>query len=115
MFVDKRSQSLGDLVHRLLVGNLFPPIFTPFSNTFQWHPDPVLMVVYLRCGDALETDIVCQHGVVMGDNPGHFAILGLGSDLAANVADGADGVSGGCAHGDFLVGDARAAEGDAVS
>ena len=94
MGVDDALQALGDLRDRLLVGDLLPLIRPALPHPLQRHPQPLGMVVDLRRGRALVTDVFRQHRVVVLFDLRHHTVLGGRAHLATDVADRAHVVPG---------------------
>src|SRR5262249_2810753 len=91
-------QTRADLVHRLRVGDLLPPIRAPLTDPLQRTCQPIAVIVDLRCGGALVTDVPRQQGMLVRLDPGHAGVGHLGAYLAPDVADRADHVLDGCLH-----------------
>ena len=88
------AEPLSDFVHCLLIGNLFPFVFTPFADSLQRYLESVSVIVYIRSGNSFVADICGEHGVVMGNDSFYFPIGNFGTQLTANVTDRTNRIGG---------------------
>ena len=81
------AEALGDLIHRLGVGDLLPLVRAAFPDALQRLAQAILVIVNMRRRGSLVANVFCQHRVFVRANPGQVPVFRLRAHLTADVTD----------------------------